>query len=108
MDADEYQRQALRTVNDSMNRRNELTNYALGITGEAGEVADLVKKHVYHGHPLSENKLRLELGDVLWYVATMADSLGCTLSHIMELNVDKLRTRFPDGFSAEASMNRKV
>jgi NTP pyrophosphatase (non-canonical NTP hydrolase) len=98
---DSYQRDANRT-----NATADLANKALGLCGEAGEVAELVKKHLYHGHPLDKEKLRNELGDVLWYVATMASDFGIPLSDVASANVDKLRRRYPDGFSVERSLNR--
>ena len=80
---------------------------ALGLCGESGEVADLVKKHKYHGHDLPSNKLHEELGDILWYVAEMATTLGFSLEHIALMNVRKLRKRYPEGFSSERSINRE-
>lgn len=85
---------------------NQLATFALGVAGEAGEVADLVKKHIGHGHPLDVEKLKLELGDVLWYVAGLATLLGVTLSEVASANIAKLEKRYPNGFSTEASMNR--
>lgn len=85
---------------------NQLATFALGVVGEAGEVADLVKKHIGHGHPLDVEKLKLELGDVLWYVAGLATLLDVTLSEVATANIAKLEKRYPNGFSTEASMNR--
>lgn len=110
MSLDEYQKAALRTA-----RVNEadkcdpldLARDALGVAGEAGEVADLVKKVVGHGHDLDRDKVKKELGDVLWYVAVLAHRVGFTLEHVAEANVEKLRARYPAGFSEEASKNRQ-
>jgi NTP pyrophosphatase (non-canonical NTP hydrolase) len=77
--------------------------WALGLTGEAGEVADLLKKGFGHGHGVDREKLQKELGDVLWYLAVLADSFGLTLSEVARANVAKLRARYPTGFSIEAS-----
>lgn len=101
MTPNDYQKTCLRTAGDA-----NLSTLALGIAGEAGEVADLVKKHVGHGHPLDKDKLAHELGDVLWYVAVLAERLGYPLETIMIMNRDKLRSRYPDGFSSERSINR--
>lgn len=79
---------------------------ALGLAGEAGEVADLIKKGVFHQHGLDHEKLKKELGDVLWYVAALCTRLGFTMSEVMQANVDKLMTRYPAGYSAEASQKR--
>jgi NTP pyrophosphatase (non-canonical NTP hydrolase) len=83
-----------------------LVYYALGVGGEAGEVVDEVKKVAFHGHELNKEKLIEELGDVLWYVARMADSLAVPLSEVAGKNMDKLEKRYPDGFSVERSKKR--
>ncbi len=79
---------------------------ALGIAGEAGEVADYIKKIVGHGHALDKAKLSKELGDVLWYCAALADDAGLSLADIATGNIEKLRARYPDGFSTAASIAR--
>ena len=78
----------------------------LGIAGEAGEVADLLKKHLGHGHELDREKLKKELGDVLWYVTRIAQHFGMGLEDVARANVAKLRQRYPSGFSTEASKSR--
>jgi NTP pyrophosphatase (non-canonical NTP hydrolase) len=86
-----------------------LATLGLGIAGEAGEVADIIKKIVGHGHPLdvpTKDKLNKELGDVLWYVATLCYALNLQMEDVAEANIYKLRTRYPEGFSTERSMNR--
>jgi len=103
---DGYQRDAMRTVNKDTGTLIRLGNFALGISGEAGEVADYIKKILYHGHPMDKDKLCKELGDVLWYVATLADTAGLTLEEVARGNIVKLRKRYPDGFSQERSINR--
>lgn len=104
---DEYQSLALRTAMGLDNQQGMIEYSALGLTGEAGEAAEIVKKVYYHGHPLDRDALKNELGDVLWYAAVMAHALGFSLSEVAEANVDKLRKRYPDGFSTERSLNRE-
>ncbi len=106
MEFDEYQNLALRTAGHRDDRREMLTYTALGLTGESGEVADVVKKVLYHGHPLDKEQLIREMGDVLWYLAVMAEGLGTTLDHVARENIAKLRARYPDGFSPARSLNR--
>ena len=101
--ANEYQRAAMRTANAKC---LNLANAGLGLTGEAGEAADLIKKHLYHGHDLDKDALAKELGDVLWYVALTASLIDKTMSEIIEQNIEKLKKRYPDGFSEERSKNR--
>lgn len=101
----EYQTEVRRTI-FGMPEHMRPPCYALGIAGEAGEVADLLKKHLFHGHELDRAKLTKELGDVLWYVAALSDVFGLRLSDVATVNVDKLRKRFPTGFSSTDSIKR--
>lgn len=106
MEAREYQQQAMRTASTDMDERDALTVSALGLCGEAGEFADTIKKWRYHDHPLDREELVKELGDVLWYVARACEALDVGMDVVMQANIDKLRQRYPDGFSAERSRNR--
>ncbi|MDW8405123.1 nucleoside triphosphate pyrophosphohydrolase family protein [Chloroflexus sp.] len=106
MHADEYQRLAMRTLAAGLSLRERLANAALGLNGEAGEFADTVKKHLFHGHPLDRDALIKELGDVLWYVALACDTLDISLGAVMAANIEKLRRRYPEGFSSERSQQR--
>ena len=106
MTLDEYQTEMLRTAGSALHTVDGLLICALGICGEGGEAADIVKKHVYHGHPLDRAKLIDELGDVLWYVARMSEALCTTLDSVAAANISKLRKRYPEGFSSERSINR--
>ena len=105
MTLDEYQRLAARTIG-TRTPADQLSNMALGLAGEAGETADMLKKHLFHGKPLNHDDVVKELGDVLWYVAGMATAIGISLDDVAQRNVDKLLARYPDGFSAEASAQR--
>ena len=106
MKLDEYQKLALRTAGHRESKEHVLTYSALGLTGESGEVAEMIKKAVYHGHPLDREALCKELGDVLWYLSVMAEGLGISLEEIAVKNIEKLRERYPEGFSEERSLNR--
>lgn len=101
MTLDEYQAEQNRTGNGS-----SLIVFVLGLGGEAGEVIDLIKKYIGHGHPLDRERLLRELGDVLWYVSAIAGALGFTLEEVARANVAKLRARYPDGFDPARSQNR--
>ncbi|EAC4811665.1 nucleotide pyrophosphohydrolase [Listeria monocytogenes] len=100
MDFKEYQILANRTA---ATHEQALTNYGLGIAGEAGEVADLIKKYAFHGHDLDKDALTKELGDVLWYVSQIAKWADISMETVAELNIEKLKLRYPQGFSAERS-----
>jgi NTP pyrophosphatase (non-canonical NTP hydrolase) len=93
-----YQALAAQWAKPTDDRREELAKDALGVAGEAGEVADLLKKHLFHGIDLDVSKLRSELGDVLWYVAALARHAGLSLEDVATSNLDKLQARYPDGF----------
>ena len=101
----EYQELALRTAS-SKSKEELILNGVLGLAGESGEVADIVKKHLFQGHELNTAKLLDELGDVLWYIAITAKGIGVELDDIAAHNIDKLRKRYPQGFEIERSVNR--
>lgn len=105
----EYQAEATRTANlDSIDGVRTLVS-ALGLVGEAGEVGEIIKKHIGHGHSASvtREKLANELGDVLWYIADLANVYELDLREIAEQNVEKLRKRYPNGFTTADSVRRK-
>jgi len=103
---DGYQEAASRTAPMALTQEMRLATFAMGLAGEAGEVVDLLKKHLGHGHPLDTEKLCKELGDVLWYVAALAGFFELKLSEVAQANVEKLKARYPAGFSPEASQQR--
>jgi NTP pyrophosphatase (non-canonical NTP hydrolase) len=104
---DEYQREALRTAPKHLDDELRRATYALGLSGESGEVAELVKKEVGHDHETDRSQMAKELGDVLWYLAGLASEYGWSLSQIGQLNIEKLRSRYPEGFDTQKSKNRK-
>ena len=107
MDFETYRQDVFRTVRPDMAERERLLLGALGLCGESGEVAENVKKLLFHRHPMEVSALRDELGDVLWYFVFLCDTLGLTVEEVMEANVEKRRKRYPDGFSSERSMRRE-
>lgn len=107
MTLNEYQKLSQRTLNDSCSTPLGLAILAIGLTGEAGETADLLKKHLGHGHELDKAKVALEMGDTLFYLAGIATVLGISLDDVAAMNVAKLRARYPNGFEPERSINRE-
>lgn len=101
-----YREEVLKTWSGISGER-ALLNCALGLTGEAGETADLIKKHVFHGHPLDKDKLIKELGDIRYYLEVIAHELGVEMHEIERINTEKLAKRYAQGFTPEASLNRK-
>lgn len=106
MEINEYQKLAMRTLNPEIDKKELILNASMGLCGESGEVIDLVKKHLFQGHDLDDERLIEELGDVAWYLAEAATALNVNLSEILEKNIKKLENRFPDGFNSNRSINR--
>lgn len=105
MTANEYQKEALRTAGTT-DPKSLLLNGAMGLCGETGEVIDLLKKHLFQGHDLDRYHVAKELGDVAWYLAVTAYALGYDLETVLQLNIEKLVLRYPDGFDADRSQHR--
>jgi NTP pyrophosphatase (non-canonical NTP hydrolase) len=103
---DEYQLLAGRTNAPYTSALHATTTLGFGLAGEAGEVLDLLKKSIGHGHALDHDKLKKELGDVLWYLASLSAHYGLSLNDVAQANIDKLKARYPDGFSTERSQKR--
>ena len=103
---DQYQEAAKRTLNTKIEARYILANLGMGLAGEAGEVCDYLKKVVFQGHQLDPAKVSEELGDVLWYLANVAEAAGLSLGDIAEQNIAKLRKRYPNGFEQIRSQQR--
>lgn len=81
-------------------------NFSMGLCGETGETVDYIKKVIFHGHALDKEHLTKELGDILWYIANLSDVYGIKLEEIAEVNIEKLKSRYPEGFSIDKSVNR--
>lgn len=119
MTGHEYQEQAMRT-NDGQATKRLMTaagkgiivdvggvlNGCLGLSGEVGEFNDMVKKWIFHEKPMDMEHAKKELGDVLWYVAMVCHSFGWNMDEVMQMNVDKLKARYPEGFDVNRSAHR--
>lgn len=79
----------------------------LGLVGEAGEASELIKKGIFHGHGTDTEALHKELGDVLWYVAELCNATGTTIEEVIYKNMDKLKRRYPGGWSSQKSIARE-
>ena len=106
MTGNEYQDLAKRTMNLELDRQEMIFNGLLGLAGEVGEIHDYYKKHKFQGHQLVVDHVKEELGDVMWYIALMCEALYLNLDDVMYDNIEKLKKRYPDGFSVERSINR--
>ena len=108
MTLNQYQTEAMRTASGvtASSDENLMLNGAMGLNGGAGEVIDVLTKHIFQGHKLDKEHIAKELGDCLWYIAVCAKGAGYTLDEIAEINKSKLRKRYPDGFEADKSLHR--
>lgn len=107
MNLREYQVKSKRTLNKELTQEQVLSNMLLGIIGETGEVADIVKKALYQGHKLDIEHIKEELGDIMFYMINLCNALDLELEEIIEGNYNKLLKRYPQGFSSERSVNRE-
>ena len=106
MEINDYQRLAMTTLNPALDKKDVLINSVMGLCGESGEAIDIVKKWLAQGHELDRARLAKELGDVAWYLAEAATALDIPLEDILRANLDKLKARYPEGFSARNSIER--
>jgi NTP pyrophosphatase (non-canonical NTP hydrolase) len=81
-------------------------HYALGLVTEAGEIADIFKKHFAYDKPVDPQHVKEEIGDLMWYIARMCEWYNFDLENIMFENIAKLKKRFPDKFDADRAINR--
>ena len=103
----EYQKAAARTIREDM-YESEIESHALhGMVAEIGELHGLYQK-VYQGHAAEDVHLKKELGDLLWFIAEYCTGCGWDLGEVAQMNIDKLKARYPDGFEEERSLHRKA
>lgn len=101
-----YQQLAARTINHALDRDEMINHAVFGLSGEVGEISSFFQK-VYQGHELSETDLRKEAGDVAWMLAELCTAYGWDMEQVFIENIEKLRARYPKGFSAERSLHRE-
>ena len=106
MTGNEYQKLAARTINSALHPVHVEFHALHGMVGEIGELHSIYQKR-YQGHlENSDEHRKKEVGDLLWFIAEYCTACGWKLEDIMEINIDKLRARYPDGFDADHSLHR--
>ncbi len=100
-----YQSLALRTA-APMDATDDLMHAALGLSGEAGEFADCIKKHWVYGQNLDKANAVEELGDLLWYVALACNALDVSMAAVAAINIEKLRKRYPARYQHDLAAMR--
>lgn len=118
MNSNEYQKLAIRTCSipydrdllaeqfPNIQQRGMILHAVAEINSEAGEIADLIQK-IYQGHGFDRLHMKKEIGDVLWGIAELCTAFDFPLEEVMECNIEKLKVRYPEGFSEERSLNRR-
>ncbi len=107
MRGNEYQKLAARTINHALTERQQELHALHGMVGEIGEIHSLYQK-IFQGHGFDEAHLMKEVGDLLWFIAEYCTAHGWELEEVMQLNIDKLKARFPEGFSEDKSLHRQA
>jgi NTP pyrophosphatase (non-canonical NTP hydrolase) len=110
-----YDEQALRTeappTEELFQRLDECErpiHAVFGLASEVGEFADAYKKYIFYGRPVDETNAIEEIGDILWYLAIAADSLGVTIEECQRRNIAKLRARYPERFTEADAVDRDL
>ena len=106
MRMDEYQTMAARTINTELQPVEMILHALHGMSAEIGEIHGIYQKS-YQGHEVNEDDLKKELGDLCWFVAEYCTAKGWELEDVLHMNINKLRGRYPQGFSEERSIHRK-
>lgn len=106
MTLNEYQKLAARTINKDLINYEQEDHALHGMVAEIGELHGLYQK-LYQGHAGDKDHLKKELGDLLWFIAEYCTAKDWNLDDIAQMNIDKLRERYPDGFDSERSLHRK-
>lgn len=105
MNMNEYQKLAARTINNDLNCADKESHALHGMVSEVGELHGIYQK-MYQGHDIDREHVKKELGDLLWFIAEYCTVYGWELDEIAQMNIDKLKARYPDGFDAEKSLHR--
>ena len=106
MTLNEYQKAAARTMNPALYPEQQAMHALHGMVGEIGEIHSIYQKS-YQGHEIDTDHVKKELGDLLWFISEYCTALGWTLEDVAQLNINKLKPRYPEGFSEDKSLHRK-
>ncbi len=117
MNSKEYIQNAIRTESTDFNSMNDrltvdgtkrLLHAGIGLSTEAGEFLDALKKHIFYGKELDRVNLKEEMGDLFWYLAIACDELGVEFEPLMETNIAKLKARYGEKFTEQRAENRDL
>ena len=105
MNMDTYQAMAARTINKDLDDKQTLHHALFEMSSEMGEISGIYQKEL-QGHEIDKQHLKKEIGDLLWGVAELCTVNDFSMDEIAQMNIDKLRERYPDGFDSERSKHR--
>jgi NTP pyrophosphatase (non-canonical NTP hydrolase) len=108
MEINKYQQEAARTCAKIDGAILDDLHMVLGMQTEAAEIADVYKKTIAYKKPLDFVNIKEELGDIMWYIANLCNMNGWDLRDIMQTNIDKLKTRYPEKFTEKEALNRNL
>ncbi len=117
MNLETYKTEAMKTSNQnfpqilsriSSDQNLQLLHGALGLSTEAGELEDALKKHIFYGKELKPSNILEECGDAMWYINLILDAYGFSWEQAMEVNIKKLRKRLGTSFSGDRAINRDL
>jgi len=103
MELKEYQELCKRTASDFDNLDLEISNWGLGISGEAGDIASCIKKVVFHKNDSVKEGIKENLGDMMWYAAMICNFFNWDFGDVLNENIEKLKKRYPNGFDFAAA-----
>lgn len=107
MNFEQYKKESERTNKDRGFNFNVI-HAALGIHTEGAELADVIKKYIFYGKKIDVVNIKEEIGDILWYIAILCREFNFNLDDILQINIDKLKIRFPEKFTSENALNRNL
>lgn len=105
---EDYQKETQVAVQSHIDEKDAVTHWTIGLTEEAGEVACLIKHRYYNNEFIGNEKIAEELGDVLWYVASICNELQFSLAMVAQLNVGKLQHRYEGEYTDSKAQERHV
>jgi NTP pyrophosphatase (non-canonical NTP hydrolase) len=108
MDIKEYCSLTGNTRSDLENEQMDNFHMLMGMMTEVGELVDVFKKNMAYGKEIDWVNVREELGDLMWYVSEFCNINGFYLEDILENNIEKLRTRYPEKFDSDKAINRDL
>lgn len=108
MNLTEYQKEARRTCPDLEDNEIDNVHMLFGMSTEVGELHDIFKKTIAYKKPLDKAHIKEELGDLMWYIINFCTINNFDLEAILDTNISKLKTRYPDKFTTEAALNRDL